>query len=98
MTKAERDYISRAVSLGCSLCRHLGLGESPAEAHHPRTGTGAGRRASHFDVIPLCFLHHRGSNEAIHALGRKAFERHFGVTELDLRAQTRELLGERLAA
>lgn len=46
MTKAERDHISKAVSLGCALCRHLGLGETPAEYHHQRTGSGAGRKAA----------------------------------------------------
>ena len=74
--------------LGCALCRRLGHGESPAEVHHPRTGTGAGRRAAHGDAIPLCVQHHRGS-EGIHGMGRKAFERHFGVTETELTAQTR---------
>ena len=91
-TAAEKRHMSAVAELGCALCRFLDLGESPAELHHPRTGTGAGRRASHMDVIPLCPYHHRSSNEALHVLGRKAFERHFGITETELLAKTRELL------
>lgn len=97
MTKAEREYIGKAVSLGCALCRHLGLGETPSEYHHKRTGVGAGARASHFDGFPLCYPHHRGSNEAIHAMGRKAWERAFDVTEQFFVDQTKQLT-ERKAA
>ena len=93
MTKAEREYIGRAVELGCMLCRHLGLGETPAEYHHQRTGTGAGRRANHMDGTPLCPAHHRSSNEALHVMGRKAWERHHGITEIALIERTKELCG-----
>ena len=68
--------------------------DTPAECHHPRTATGAGRRASHFDAIPLlCPEHHRGQS-GLHGLGRKAFERHYGVTELELLEQVKELLND----
>lgn len=83
MTKAERAHLNRLVFSGCILCRLLGYGPSPAEIHHVRTGTGAGRRASHFDTLPLCPEHHRG-NTGLHGMGRKAFERHYGVTEIEL--------------
>lgn len=91
-TKAESDYLGRVAALGCILCRRLGLGETPAEVHHPRTGTGAGQRAAHGDGFPLCPEHHRG-NTGLHGMGRKAFEAHYGVTELELRDQTHRLLG-----
>lgn len=90
-TKAEREYMSRVADLGCILCKHLGLGETPAELHHPRTGVGAASRSSHFDVIPLCPEHHRG-NTGLHGMGRKAFERYYGVTELDLMEKVKCLL------
>jgi len=93
MTKAERAYIGKAVALGCALCRNLGYGESPAEYHHKRTGTGAGRRASHYEGFGLCPPHHRTSNDAIHVRGRKDWEKHFDVTENELVAQTQALLG-----
>tara|TARA_R110000868_G_scaffold40260_3_gene139136 strand:+ start:1421 stop:1708 length:288 start_codon:yes stop_codon:yes gene_type:complete len=93
MTKSERAHISRAVALGCALCRHLGLGETPAEYHHRRTGTGAGRRASHYDGFPLCPQHHRLGEIALHVRGRKSWEEYFSVTEQYFVDQTRELLG-----
>lgn len=92
MTKAERAYIGKAVALGCALCRHLGYGESMAEYHHRRTGTGAGKRASHFDGFPLCPTHHRSGNEALHVMGRKAWERHFRVTEQQFIDRTKEMV------
>lgn len=88
MTRDEKAYLSRVADLGCVICRRLHLGETPAEIHHARTGTGAGRRASHYDVAPLCPFHHRGQG-GIHHYGRKAFEREYGVTELELVEQTK---------
>lgn len=90
-TKSERDYMGKAAELGCALCRHLGYGATPAEIHHPRHGTGMGKRAAHTDGFPLCYEHHRG-NTGIHGLGRKAFEKMYGVTEADLMNQTKSLL------
>lgn len=90
-TQADIDYMGRAARLGCMLCRHLEWGETPAEVHHPRTGTGAGKRAPHQQSFPLCFEHHRGQT-GIHGMGRKAFEAHYGVTEVELRDETHRLL------
>src|SRR5690606_40356952 len=60
-TKAERSYMSAQADAGCILCRHLGLGATPAEIHHLRHGVGAGQRNSHRMSIPLCPEHHRGA-------------------------------------
>ena len=90
-TREEKAYMGRAAELGCVLCRHLGYGATPAEIHHPRTGTGAGRRAAHTDGIPLCTEHHRG-NTGLHGMGRKAFEREYQITELELVSITHQLL------
>lgn len=95
MNAATKRHMSSVAALGCILCRRLGYFGTPAELHHPRTGTGAGRRAPDTDVIPLCPIHHRLGNESLHAMGRKAFERHYGLTELDLLADTRALIAER---
>ncbi len=92
MTKAEQQHLSRVAALGCVLCRRLGYGETPAEIHHPRTGQGMSQRASHFDAVPLCYPHHRG-DDGLHGMGRRAFERVYGVTEAELLAEVRELLG-----
>jgi hypothetical protein len=92
MTKAEKLHLSRVAGLGCIACRNAGHGESPAEIHHIRAGQGMGRRASNYETIPLCPLHHRagGYGVAIHA-GRAAWEHAHGA-ELDLLEQVRGLL------
>lgn len=109
-TKAEREYIAIAVGRGCLLCEMLGYRGTPAEWHHRRTGTGAGQRAAHTDGIPLCPPHHRGDDSCrhpayqggLHSLGRKRFEREYGITEVRLVELTQArvkniLLGEMAA-
>lgn len=92
MSESSR-HMARVAALGCLLCRRLGYLGTPAEVHHIRTGTGAGRRASDTETIPLCPEHHRG-NTGLHGMGRKAFERVYRVTELELLAETRRMIGE----
>lgn len=88
-TKAEKAYMSTQADAGCILCRHLGYGDTPAEIHHLRDGMGAGQRNSNLMTIPLCPEHHRGST-GFHGLGRRAFERKYGVTELELLAMAQK--------
>lgn len=92
MTAAERRHLDRVAALGCIVCINLGHADSPAEIHHPRAGQGMGQRASHFDAIPLCPLHHRtgGHGVAIHA-GQKTWEKKYG-TERALLEQVKTLL------
>ena len=92
MTKAEKQHMDRVARLGCAVCHRLGLGETPAELHHPRKGAGMGQRAKHMDVIPLCPTHHRSSDLGLHGLGTKGFAAHYGFDEADLLADTRERL------
>ena len=86
-TKAEKEHMSRVAGMGCIVCVNLGHGETPATIHHIGNGTMA-KRASNYEVIPLCHFHHQGGNcgEAVHA-GRKSFEANFG-TEQELLEQT----------
>ena len=92
MNKSEKEHLSKVASVGCIVCRMQGNEESPAEIHHIRSGQGMSQRASNYDVIPLCHVHHRtgGYGLAIHA-GRKEFERLYG-TELELLELTRSLI------
>lgn len=90
-TKAEKEHYRRVAELGCSLCRYLHLGETPAELHHIRRGNIPRFTAP---VIGLCTYHHRGSNTSIHGMGRKRFEREYGISEEQLLGQTLELLNE----
>jgi hypothetical protein len=87
-TKLEKQKYRKIAELGCSLCRHLQLGETPAELHHIRR---TGKR-SNAPVIPLCPYHHRGSNTSIHGMGRKRFELEYQITEEELLEQTEKLI------
>lgn len=96
----KRDYIRDVKRLPCEICvRVHGMDETPwpepnaSDAHHPRTGVGAGRRADDEDAIALCKEHHQG-NTGVHGMGRKAFERHYGVTEAELSQSTRRRVNE----
>ena len=89
MNKEQRKHYDQVARLGCSLCRYLGYGESPCEVHHIRR---AGKRDK-APVIGLCPSHHRG-NVGIHGMGRRAFEKVYGVTEEQLLEKTLELINE----
>ena len=91
-TLAEKKHMSRVAELGCAVCRRMGYPGTPSELHHPRSGVGMGKRSSHFDVLPLCVEHHRGKT-GVHGLGTKGFPKHWGFTEEDLLADTKNLLG-----
>ena len=90
MTKNEKEHYRKVAELGCSLCRHQGNEGTPAELHHIRRG---GIRNSS-PVIGLCPYHHRGSNTSIHGMGRKRFEREYGITEEQLLEKTLGLINE----
>ncbi len=88
MTNEEKQYLSDVAQLGCIACRINNRPGTPAEVHHQRKGTGAGRRSSHFDTMPLCPGHHRHDEDAIHR-SLKIFEELYGL-ESELVRQTRE--------
>jgi hypothetical protein len=89
-TKSEKEKYRKTAELGCSLCRHQGNEGTPAELHHIRRTS----KRSNAPVIPLCPYHHRGSNTSIHEMGRKRFEREYGITEEQLLVQTETLLND----
>jgi len=80
--------MAMVASIGCVVCRNTGQGNTPAEVHHIRAVAGAGLRAPHALVIPLCPEHHRsgGHGVAIHA-GQRQWESLYG-SETGLLAQT----------
>jgi hypothetical protein len=90
-TAKERRHMARVAAVGCVLCRHLGLGNTPACVHHIRAGQGMSERASHFLTVALCPEHHQGDT-GVHKLGRD-FERRYKLDELDLLAMTLEAMG-----
>ena len=93
--KADKAHMDRIASVGCILCRHLDLGQTPAQLHHIREGQGMSQRASNFLVVPLCETHHTG-NPGIHGLGERGFYTRYKLSELDLLAMTIERLYDNL--
>lgn len=91
MTKEESEHIQAVVDLGCIACRMDGIITPQVEVHHIRAGVGKGQRASHYDVLPLCYQHHRGI--AGYHKSPKRFEERYG-REHDLLREVYELLGE----
>jgi hypothetical protein len=87
-SKAQKEHYGKVAQLGCILCVHLGYGETPCELHHIRHG---GKR-DNAPVIGLCPEHHRG-NTGVHGMGRKAFARHYCLSEEDLLRKTLKFLG-----
>ena len=93
ITAAEKRHLARVVALGCIVCKNNGIEDCPATAHHINCGA-MGRKASHFEVIGLCAIHHQYSGHgeiAVHD-GLESFEARYG-TERELLAQVREELG-----
>ena len=85
--KVEREWMTKVASYGCVACEIDGL-IKPAEIHHIRKHTGMGLRPSHFDIIPLCSVHHRTGKISVH-LGKKAFVEKYGSEDL-LKQRVRE--------
>lgn len=94
MTKAEKAHLDRVQTLGCVACYLQGTPGTRAEIHHPQAGTGAGRKASHWDAIALCPAHHRGTQHpavpSIH-LAKRAFINQFGTEQELLELVRRKL-------
>lgn len=91
-TKAEREHLSKVAEIGCIVCLNENYGQSPAEIHHMRTGKGMGQRATNYEVIPLCPLHHRlgGYGVAFHS-GSRVWQERYGSEE-SLLNQVKEIL------
>lgn len=93
MGKAEQEHLARVRALTCIVCRRLGLGKTPASAHHINC-KAMGKKASDYETIPLCPIHHQYGDGtrtfkgqiAVHK-NKTEFERRYG-TEQSLLAQT----------
>jgi hypothetical protein len=86
----DSKHIARVKALGCVVCRNNGYDTDGAQADAHHIGNGAmGKKASDYEVIPLCKTHHQYSAHgeiAVHD-GRKSFEARYG-TERELLEQT----------
>ena len=82
----------KVADLGCIACRKLGYEDTPAELHHVKKGTMV-KKASNYEVIPLCPHHHRTSNESYH-LNPLWFTEKFGTQQELLEEVTRLIYGK----
>ena len=64
-------WMEKVSSLGCCVCKRLGIGYVPAQVHHVAEGSGV---RSDFAVSCLCREHHQGQS-GLHGMGTKAFIR-----------------------
>jgi hypothetical protein len=80
-TKQEQEHMSMVADLGCIICRKMGYPNSPAELHHIKDKRGMSKKASHFEVIPLCPNHHRNGKEAYH-YSPKSFTEKWGEQKI----------------
>lgn len=87
MTTKANLHLQRVRELGCVICRNMGLGKTPASAHHCFDTSDK----DDYLTIPLCPSHHQGPN-GFHGMGERAFNRTYKTSERRLLGQTyREL-------
>lgn len=86
--RARRHMLNVAQQVPCVLCEHLGLGQTPAEAHHLFDP----HQRSDWLVAALCKEHHRGKT-GFHGLGGEpGFRARYKLGEVELLAMTLERL------
>ena len=59
-TAKEKRHMNDVSELGCIVCRRQGLGYVPCEIHQIN---GKTKLDAHFQVIGLCFEHHRAGRD-----------------------------------
>lgn len=95
MPKRQRDpaYLARVAELPCSVCEALGEQQKWRTEVHHKLVAGMGIRASDYDTMALCVLHHRTGKfgHAVHN-GTKTFENNYGTQDEHI-ARTRRILG-----
>lgn len=90
--RTASDWLDKVVRLGCIACKILGLGESPAQAHHIRESRVA---RNDFLVLPLCDPHHAGEQPGVPSMHKRkpALMRQLSYeSEFDLLALVIELV------
>ena len=79
-TQAERRHLDAVASLGCIVCRHMGL-YSPALIHHVRTVNGKRITRNHAYVLPLCPRHHAAYYPTGFHAGSRTWQEQHGTEE-----------------
>ena len=69
--------MSKVAQLGCIVCKQMGYPDTPCELHHIKDRRGMSKKSSDYEVIGLCYLHHRGDQGYHHS--PKKFTERFGT-------------------
>ena len=88
----EKKHMSKVAELGCIVCNRKGF-FNPAEIHHIN---GKIKEGCHFQVLPLCFEHHRKGNDK-EPISRHPYKKRFELaygTEAELLAKVEKLLDQ----
>lgn len=73
-TAEEKRHMNKVAQLGCIVCwLHKGM-YTPACVHHL---DGKTKQGAHFNVIPLCPIHHDGRVDDEFATSRHPYKRRF---------------------
>ena len=77
--KHKKEHMSKVAQLGCIVCKQMGYPDTPCELHHikEKGKSKMGKKASDYEVIGLCYLHHRGDQGYHHS--PKKFTERFGT-------------------
>jgi len=67
--KHRKEHMSKVARLGCIVCKQMGYPDTPCELHHikEKGKSKMGKKASDYEVIGLCYLHHRGDQGYHHS-------------------------------
>ena len=88
----EKRHMDSVSQLGCIVCLNKGFNNTAVEIHHIH---GKTKENAHFNVLPLCFDHHRGGKNVEPVISRhpwkKRFETAYG-TEQELLDQVNSIM------
>lgn len=89
----QQQYEARLRLLPCIVGHHIGLGCQCEELHH----AGPAEERDDMNLVPLCQAHHTGPM-GVHGLHRRAFERHYRLSDFKMLALTRRLYMKEFSA
>ena len=81
LTAAEKRYQELVRSIGCVVCKRMGIPVGHAEIHHIAQGTSP---QNNWLIAPLCKEHHDGDRRGtgLHGMGARKFCMAFRVPHL----------------
>ena len=93
-TAEEKRHMDKVSQIGCIVCRLQGFYGVPSEIHHIN---GKTKEGCHFQVLPLCFEHHRMGSDR-EPISRHPYKKRFidaYGTEEQLLEKVQEILDDK---